>query len=323
MTKFTNGKKVRFLMLGAALALLLSTACMADMLMGGYDDTEGSMMSSMMSMTNLESGGWATARAMDGKDWDAEWLGPYQGPQGLLVTGKGTASGAPDIAVISLGVESVEDTAAEARTNAASAMTAVMDVLSQAEIASQDIQTRYFNISPRYRNVRVTRCLDEPPAPATPEAEKVPSCWEDWEEILTGYAVTNQVSVKVRNLENTGTIIDQVTDAAGDLIRVNSVSFDHQDPGELQDEALDNAVADMQRKAEMMAELSGVKLGRLASLSEANAYIPPSPVYERAVALSEGADVLTSISGGELEFTATVQGVYLIGKPERKAASDP
>lgn len=240
----------------------------------------------------------------------------YDGPTGIRVSGNGAASGVPDIAVISLGVESVEDTAAAARANAAAAMADVMQVLTSSEIAERDIQTRYFNISPRYRSVQVTRCSDESGDPATPEPGKNVSCWDDWEQVLTGYSVTNQVSVTVRNLDNAGTVIDQVAGAAGDLVRVNGISFGIEDSQEVQDAALADAVADMQRKAEMLAELSGVKLGRLAYLSEEAFYAPPQPVYARAAALSADEGIATSISAGELEFTANVQGVYLIAEPE-------
>ena len=76
-------------------------------------------------------------------------------------------------------------------------------------------------------------------------------------------------------------------------------------------EAQAAAVADMQRNAERMAELAGVKLGRLVFLSEAGYYPPPG--YDRSVALGvEAASVLTPIVAGNLEINASVQGIYLI-----------
>ena len=52
-------------------------------------------------------------------------------------------------------------------------------------------------------------------------------------------------------------------EAAGDLVRINGISFNIDDLQALQDEARENAVSDMKRRAEMLADLSGVKLGRL------------------------------------------------------------
>ena len=82
----------------------------------------------------------------------------YDGPSGIWASGTGRASAAADIAVISLGVESIEPTAAEARSEAATAMSGVMSVLTNAGVSLSDIQTSRFNISPRYQSVEVQRC---------------------------------------------------------------------------------------------------------------------------------------------------------------------
>ena len=241
---------------------------------------------------------------------------PYGGPSGIWVSGNGKASGAPDVAIISLGVESVEETAAAARTNAADAMNGVIDVLTESGIAESDIQTRYFNISPRYQSVEVQRC-DEPEDSST-ESEQDPtsekSCYNFWESRLTGYAVSNQASVKVKNLNNVGSIIDKASEAAGNLVRINGISFSIEDPQSLQDEARENAVADMKRKAEMLADLSGVQLGRLVYITEGASYSPPQPLYARAEGAFADSSANTSISPGELDISTSVQGVFLIAE---------
>ena len=246
---------------------------------------------------------------------DADTVEGYNGPSGIWVTGNGKASGTPDIAVVSLGVESIEDTAAAARANAARAMQSVMDALTKAGIANKDIQTRYFNISPRYQSVEVQRCdaKDDGDTEESKTSSMSKSCYMVWESRLIGYSVSNQATVKIRDLDDVGTVIDQVTEAAGNLVRINGISFNIEDPQPLQDKARANAVADMKRKAAMLAELSGVKLGRLVYLNEGAAYSPPQPLYGRAEAAFAMADSYeTSISPGELDISATVQGVYLI-----------
>lgn len=244
----------------------------------------------------------------------------YEGPSGIWVNGTGKATSAPDIAVISLGVEALEDTAAEARAEAAKAMADVMAVLTEAEIPSKDIQTSYFNISPRFQGVEVQRCDDEEEdeSSAGTSSWSRKNCYDVWENRLIGYSVSNQASVKIRDLEDAGTIIDQVTEAAGDLVRIQGVSFDIDDPQPLRDEARENAVADMKRKAELLAELSGVDLGRLVYVNEQAGYVPPQPLYARAESMAFAADAgpSTSISGGELEYSVTVAGVFLIAEPE-------
>ncbi len=234
----------------------------------------------------------------------------YNGPAGIRVSGQGSASGTPDIAIISLGVESVEDTAALARANAAAAMDKIMEVLAVANIKAPDIQTTYFNISPRYQGVEVTRCITEKP-------QLGESCWEEWKQMLVGYSVTNNVSVKIRTPGTAGTIIDEVTAASGDLVSINGISFGIEDPQKLQNAALADAVADMKQKAKLLANRSGVELGRLVYLSE-ESYYTPNQMYWRAEPAAAygssyaGMPTPTAIAIGELEFTASVQGSYLI-----------
>jgi uncharacterized protein YggE len=280
-----------------------------------------------LALAALFAFGWVTLAGAQSEDSDTEKVDApsshsdsgvsYNGPSGVWVTGNGKASGAPDIAVVSMGVESVEETAAAARANAARAMESVMNALTRAGIADADIQTRYFNISPRYQSVEIERCDDANGEGSEGEqagtTEK--TCYKVWESRLTGYSVSNQTTVKIHNLEGVGTIIDQVTKAAGNLVRINGINFNIEDPQPLRDEARAEAVADMKRKAAMLAELSGVKLGRLVHLNEGAAYSPPQPMYGRAEAAFAMADSYeTSISPGELDISATVQGVYLIAE---------
>lgn len=261
---------------------------------------------------------------------------PYEGPSGIWVSGTGKASAAPDLAVVSLGVEAEADTAAEARASAAAAMTSVIEALKDAGVADADIQTRHFNISPRYQHVEIERCDEDDGGSAGMGAvntegeqeetsEKI--CYTVWENRLTGYSVSNQATVNVRNLDNTGSIIDEVAESAGDLVRINGVSFQIEDSQALEDQARTNAVSDLLRKAQMLAELSGVKLGSLVYLNEGSSYSPPQPLYARGESLQfDSASAITPISGGELEVSATLQGVFLIAgqvEPEPEATSEP
>ena len=279
-----------------------------------------------LALAGLFAFGWVTLAGAQGENSDTEEMDAsgsdtdsgvsYNGPSGIWVTGNGKASGAPDIAVVSMGVESVEETAAAARANAARAMQSVMNALTRAGIADADIQTRHFNINPRYQSVEIERCDDNGEGSEGEQAgttEK--TCYTIWESRLTGYSVSNQATVKIRNLDDVGTIIDQGTEAAGNLVRINGISFNIEDPQPLRDEARADAVSDMKRKATMLAELSGVKLGRLVYLNEGGAYNPPQPLYGRVEAAFAMADSFeTSISPGEMDISVTVQGVFLIAE---------
>ncbi len=206
---------------------------------------------------------------------------------GIWVTGVGEVTVVPDIAVLSLGIEAQKATVVEARQQASEAMDAVMNVLDSYGVDGKDIQTQFFSIQPVRR-------------------------WDDGQEILLGYRVTNTVMVKVRNIDDAGGIIDAAVAAGGDYTRVNSISFTVDEPEAYYEDARDEAMADAKDKAEQLADLGGVKLGKPTYINEYSGYIPP-PIIYRDTAVTEGTAVPeTAISPGEMEIQLTVQVVYNI-----------
>lgn len=276
------------------------------------------------------------------------------GNTGIWVNGRGEATGTPDLAILNLGIEALADTVSEARNQAATAMEGTVAALRAHGIADQDIQTNFFNISPSYTNREVKRCPaarelgadqeqtsstqivrpDAPPAvEPTPIGAPVPqpivvviedsevkadrldeSCFTTYERVIVGYVVNNQLTVKVRDLDSTGAIIDQVTEAGGDLTRFQGISFTIEDNEALQDEARVAAIEDLLSKSGQVANLTGVKLGQLVYITESG-----SPIHVRiesapAFAASDMA-VRTPIMAGELTVVVTMQAVFEIQGP--------
>ncbi|MFC1913257.1 SIMPL domain-containing protein [Chloroflexota bacterium] len=207
--------------------------------------------------------------------------------EGIWVIGQGEVAVVPDIATLTLGVEAREDSVAQAQTRAAEAMERVMEALASAGVAEKDIQTQFFGISPVTKWDRETE-----------------------EETVTGYWVRNIVTVKIRDVEKTGAIIDAVAEAGGDLTQIRSISFSADDPSDYYVEAREAAIADAKAKADQLAHLAGVKLGKPTYISES---IQAPPIAMRSVAYDEAAALAeTSISPGELELSLSVQVVYAI-----------
>jgi len=156
-------------------------------------------------------------------------------------------------------------------------------------VADKDIQTEYFSI------YKVTRW--------DPDTEQ---------EMVLGYRVSNVVTAKIREVEEAGTIIDAVARAGGDLTRVDDISFSVDDPSVYHEEARQEAMADAQAKAEQLARLGGVRLGKPTYISE-NIYMP-YPVYREAAMEVPAAPAAppTPISPGEMEISLTVQVAYAI-----------
>jgi uncharacterized protein YggE len=209
--------------------------------------------------------------------------------EGIWVSGTGEVSVVPDFATLRLGIEAQEPSVAEAQSNANDAMERVMAALTDSGVAEKDIQTQYFNIQ------KVTR-------------------WDNTkqEEVVLGYRVTNMVIAKIREIDRVVAIIDQAASAGGDLTRIDSIGFSVDDPSAYHEEARQKAIADATAKAEQLADLAGVKLGKPTYISESARV--PSPVYDRGVfAEAAGAPAVeTPISPGEMEISLSVQLTYAI-----------
>lgn len=204
---------------------------------------------------------------------------------GISVSGSGTATGEPDVAVLTLGVEAEAPSVGEARTQAAESMDAMLAALREGGLAEEDIQTTRFSVFPQYDFV-------------------------EGRQELRGFAVNNTVTAKIRTIDTTGEIIDAAVTAGGDLARIDQLQFTIDDPTALEDEARREAMADARARAETLAEEAGVDLGDPRAINESGGALPR--VFEGAIAadiaFQEDAD--TPISIGELEVRVNVQVVY-------------
>lgn len=209
--------------------------------------------------------------------------------EGIWVSGRGEVTVTPDIATLRLGVRAQAASVAEAQSQAAEVMNEVMTALTDNGVAEKDIQTHYFSIN------QVTR-------------------WDraNEQEIVVGYRVTNMVTAKIREIDKTGSIIDAVAAAGGDLTRISSIGFSVDDPSGYYEEARQKAMADAKAKAEQLAELAGVRLGKPTYISEGIQVPPiyPRGVYEEAAMPAPAPP--TPISPGEMELSLTLQVAYAI-----------
>jgi uncharacterized protein YggE len=206
---------------------------------------------------------------------------------GIIVNGAGTVTVVPDIVKLNLGVRSQETTVAAAQVKAAAAMDQIMSVLKENNIAEKDIQTVQFNIGPVYSYNDTTG-----------------------QNVIIGYSVNNIISVKIRDLDDTGKIIDAVAIAGGDLTVINSISFTVDNPEQYYTEARQKAMTDAQSKAQQLATLGGVTLGKPIYVTESS--IAPSQIFYTKTAEFVGIDSPTQISAGETDIIINVSVIYSI-----------
>lgn len=194
---------------------------------------------------------------------------------------------APDMATISLGVQTENATAAEALKANGARMTQVMAALRKAGIAERDIQTSGLTLNPQYAYEQ-----NQPPR-------------------LTGYQASNQVSVAVRDLSRLGQAVDATVSAG--VNTVGAISFGLQNPQAAEDAARLDAVKTLQTKAELYAKATGYKIVRLVNLGEGGGYTPAPPMPVFAMAKREMADS-TPIAGGELKVRIDISATYEVAR---------
>lgn len=200
----------------------------------------------------------------------------------ITVAGNGEASAAPDIATLTLGVEAMAKSVAQARQEAAQAAAAVLAALADGGVAERDIRTSGLQLHPQYDYSR----------------NNAPK--------ITGYMASHQLTVKVRSMDALNAVVDNAVLAGGDAARLQGISFDVDEPAALLAQARRAAVADARLRAETYAEAAGVGVGRVLAIAETGSEAhPPMPMMMAARAESmKMAD--SSIQPGETTITAHV-----------------
>ncbi len=196
----------------------------------------------------------------------------------IAVSGTGLVTGTPDTLIIDLGVQVLRPSVGEATGDAAQLAQAVIDALKAQGVAEKDIQTTNYSIYPEYD-------------------------YRNDSQTLRGYRVNNTVSAKIRDLDNAGAVIDAATAAGGDDAVVNNIRFDLEADGDLITAAREAAWNDAKAKAEQLASLAEVRLGKAVTISEVSSSSPPPIAY----AMAEAAlDVATPIQAGESQVSVSV-----------------
>lgn len=198
----------------------------------------------------------------------------------ITVTGEATVEATPDMATISLGVTTNGTTAAEAMNANSAALQVVMDRLKSAGIADRDLQTSNLSLNPNWVG------YDSGSAPT-----------------IAGYVASNMLSVRVRDLESLGGVLDAaITDGANTM---NGMTFELSEPRPVLDEARKQAVADAKARATLLVTAAGGKLGRVVSISENSGYGTPMPMFR-----SDAAAAPVPVASGQIGMTASVSMTF-------------
>lgn len=207
----------------------------------------------------------------------------------IAVTGTATLSTSPDQAEILLNVKSEATTAQYAKNINAEKSVAVRNALKNTGLAENEIETISFNVYPKYR-------YEE----------------NSGRSILDGYVVENVMKIKTEKIESAGKFIDAAVDN-GALINGISFTLSLDKQREINAQVLKEASANAKVKAESITSSLGVKLGKIASISEYNVYSPTPRYYSADMMLANSeASIPTEVTPGQIEVTGQVSVSYYI-----------
>lgn len=177
---------------------------------------------------------------------------PGANPRQVTVVGSGQVQGVPDTLTAEAGIEftAPDVTAAMNQTN--ERQRAVIDALIGAGVDRKDINTTTVTLEPQYSG----------PGPTGSAS-------------ITGYRATNAIRVKIHPTDAASRLLALIVSTGGDATRIRSVSYSIADDSQLVKDARARAFNDAKARADQYAQLSGLRLGRVISISEAPG---PAPV---------------------------------------------
>lgn len=181
---------------------------------------------------------------------------------------------APDIATVSAGVVTTARTARAAMRDNATRMSAAFAALRAAGIAERDMQTSGISLQPQYEYT------------------------ENQRPRIVGYQVSNTVTVRMRDLEAVGPVLDALV--AQGVNQLNGPTFGIDNPDEALDRVRREAMETAMRRARIYAEASGMRIRRVVTINESGGYQPPQavPMMARAMAMDAAAE--TPVAAGEV-----------------------
>lgn len=207
----------------------------------------------------------------------------------ISMNGEGKITAIPDIANVTIGINVEKKSVAEAQKENTNKFNALLAQFKKQGIDSKDIKTTDYRINPVYDYTSSRG------------------------QTLRGYEVNQSVSIKIRNLDKISDVLDIA--GQGGANQVSGLTFSIDDPEKLRQQAREKAFANAREKAAALAEVSGVKLGKVVSFSESGGNQPqPYPMYYAKDSLGMGGagPILPSIEGGSLDIVVNANITYEI-----------
>lgn len=207
-------------------------------------------------------------------------------PRTVAVSGQGEIQAEPDLAHVTLGVESRKPKLEEARAEVARTIDAVLKLTRDLKIDQTLVRSTRINVQPEYNWDANAR-----------------------ERNLIGYYVSRQVEIELRDLEKLGQLLERATDLG--VNQLGDPRLDSSKRRDLERQALAKAVEDARANAEAVAKTAGARLGPVRTISANSGYVPPPmPMRGKVMMAMEASDAAQSYQSGQMTFTGNVQIEY-------------
>lgn len=203
----------------------------------------------------------------------------------LSVSAEGKVVATPDIANINFSVITEAKTAKEAQSKNTDKMNAIIDYVKSIGIDKKDIKTTSYYLSPKYE-------------------------YPDGRSVLTGYILTNSISIKIRDFEVVGDLIAKSVNLG--INQIGDVQFSIENPDNLKAQAGSLAIENAKAKAQTLSQKAGVRLGKIITFSESEAGGYIQPYYMKSEAFGRGGAAAPQLEEGSQEIKMIASIVFEI-----------
>jgi len=208
----------------------------------------------------------------------------------LFVSGSASNQTKPDKVTLSLGVETIDDTAQAALTSNSDLMNKVLEALKAAGVQENETSTSTFSITPNYNYSSNNN-----------------------QGRLIGFTVSDSIQIESSNIESVSKWIDAAVSAGANNVNNIYFTLSNQKSDMMKNSLLKDAIDNAKIKADIAASAAGLKVIGVKSITVGEAGSPPPvPIYS-AKAFDGAAESPTPIISGKQENSVTVSIIYLIG----------
>jgi uncharacterized protein YggE len=206
----------------------------------------------------------------------------------ISMSGHGSIEVLPDFAHVRVNLTHTATLVSEAWNTVSATSVSVLEELERFKVNMQtDVQTSQFSIQEHFERK------------------------SDNTRVHAGFTASVTISVKIRELDITGNVIQKMINTGGNHVRLNDVEFGADDIDTKRSEARAIAIANMRNKATLLANMNGVKLGPPLTLREHSAQRQRHRSYGMSeLQINKQSGEAVQIVPGMLFVNATVSGVF-------------